>query len=105
MQELRSQLQAEEAKREEADDQCVDFEKWWRESEDKVTALESENSDLKQKLAAALTENEKLVAASRDLPEAADLLNQLKAKMKAERKKSTASLADVESILEILEES
>lgn len=33
-----------------------------------------------------------------ELPEAADLLNQLKSK----RKKSTASLADVEKILEIL---
>ena len=42
--------------------------------------------------------NEKSVAAS-ELPEAADLLNQLK----ANRKKSTASLADIEKILEILE--
>jgi hypothetical protein len=33
------------------------------------------------------------------LPEAADLYNQLKAK----RKKSSASLADIEKILEILE--
>jgi hypothetical protein len=36
---------------------------------------------------------------SRELPEASELLNQLKAK----RKKATASLADVEAILEILE--
>jgi len=36
-----------------------------------------------------------------ELPEAAVLLNKLKAK----RKKSTASLADVDAILEILEES
>jgi chromosome segregation ATPase len=51
--------------------------------------LEGELSDLKQKS----------VAASKDLPEAADLLNQLKSK----RKKSKADLADLEAILEILE--
>jgi chromosome segregation ATPase len=51
--------------------------------------IERELSDLKQKSAAA----------SRDLPEAADLLNQLKAK----RKKSKTDLADLEVILEILE--
>jgi septal ring factor EnvC (AmiA/AmiB activator) len=39
--------------------------------------------------------------ANRNLPEAADLLNQLKAK----RKKSTVSLADVETLLEIIEKS
>jgi chromosome segregation ATPase len=50
--------------------------------------LEGELSDLRQKSAAA-----------RELPEAADLLNQLKAK----RKKSKADLADLEVILEILE--
>jgi hypothetical protein len=42
---------------------------------------------------------QKSVAASKDLPEAADLLNQLKAK----RKKSKTDLADLEIILEILE--
>jgi chromosome segregation ATPase len=52
--------------------------------------LQAELSDLKQKS----------VAAS-ELPGAADLLNQLKAK----RKKSSASLADVELILEMIEES
>jgi hypothetical protein len=40
-------------------------------------------------------------AAEFDLPEAADLLNRLKAKRK---KKVTASLTDIEAILEILEE-
>jgi hypothetical protein len=53
-----------------------------------VRQLEAELADLKQKSAAA-----------RELPEAADLLNQLKAK----RKKSKADLADLEAILEILE--
>jgi chromosome segregation ATPase len=51
--------------------------------------LQAELAELKQKSAAA----------SKDLPEAADLYNQLKAK----RKKSSASLADVEKILEIIE--
>jgi uncharacterized coiled-coil DUF342 family protein len=53
--------------------------------------IEAELSDLKQKS----------VTASKDLPEAADLLNQLK----TWRKKSSATLADVEKILEIIEES
>ena len=51
--------------------------------------IEAELSELKQKS----------VAASKNLPEAADLYNHLKAK----RKKATASLADIEAILEILE--
>ena len=50
--------------------------------------IEAQLSDLKQKSATAS-----------ELPEAADLYNQLKAK----RKKSSATLADVEKILEILE--
>jgi hypothetical protein len=51
--------------------------------------FEAELAELKQKLATA----------NRNLPEAADLLNQLKAK----RRKSTVSLADVETLLEIIE--
>jgi chromosome segregation ATPase len=51
--------------------------------------LETELSELKQKPAAA----------SRHLPEAAEILNQLKSK----RKKSKTDLADMEVILEILE--
>jgi len=56
-----------------------------------IGELQAELSDLKQKSATA----------GKDLPEAADLLNQLKAK----RKKSSASLADIEAILEMIEES
>jgi len=41
------------------------------------------------------------MAAARELPEAADVLNQLKTR----RKKSSASLADVELILEMIEKS
>lgn len=54
-----------------------------------IGELQTELSDLKQKSAAA----------GKDLPEAAELLNQLKAK----RKKSKADLTDLEAILEILE--
>jgi len=60
-------------------------------SEETCAKLQTELSDLKQKSAAT----------SKDLPEAADLLNQLKTR----RKKSSASLADVELILEMIEES
>jgi chromosome segregation ATPase len=82
VQKLRSQLETEKIRwdelREELDDR-----------EETCAKLRSELSELKQKSAAA----------SKDLPEAADLLNQLKSK----RKKSTTTLADVEKILEILE--
>lgn len=54
-----------------------------------IGELQAQLSDLKQKSAAA----------SQDLPEAADLLNQLKTR----RKKSKADLTDLETILEILE--
>ena len=53
-----------------------------------IGELQAELSELKQKSAAAS-----------ELPEAADLLNQLKSK----RKKSKTDLADLEAILEILE--
>jgi Chromosome segregation ATPases len=55
--------------------------------------LQVENEALKKEV-------QKLLSAL-ELPEPSDLLNQLKAK----RKKTTASLADIEAILEILEES
>jgi chromosome segregation ATPase len=81
VQELRSQLEAEKRSwdelREELDDR-----------EETCAELRSELADLKQKSAAA-----------RELPEAAELLNQLKSK----RKKSKTDLADLEVILEILE--
>jgi chromosome segregation ATPase len=58
--------------------------------------LRREIGELQTQLSAL---KQKLVTASKDFPDAADLLNQLKAK----RKKTSASLADVEKILEILE--
>jgi hypothetical protein len=51
------------------------------------------------KLAAAREENKKSAPAEKNLPEAADLLNKLKAK----RKKSKTDLADLEVILELLQ--
>jgi hypothetical protein len=58
----------------------------------KLCNLELENEALKKEV-------QKLLSAL-ELPEPSDLLNQLKAK----RKKTTASLADIEAILEIIEE-
>ncbi|MEG4302581.1 hypothetical protein [Microcoleus sp. D3_18a_C4] len=75
--EVRSQLEAERADRE---------------------GIETELSDLRQKS----------VTASKDLPDAGDLLNQLMAKYEKKKvegmkpKKPTASLADIEGILELL---
>jgi hypothetical protein len=67
-----------------------------------VTA-EAGIKELQLQLETLKAENEALQTAQPvanfELPEPADLLNQLKAK----RKKSTASLADIEAILEILE--
>ena len=44
-------------------------------------------------------ESKKSAPAGKDFPDAADLLNQLKTK----RKKSSATLADIETLLELLE--
>lgn len=96
MQELRSQLDAEKKRsaelEEELDDQekeVADLRRNLSDRDKELEQLRSELSELKQKPAAA----------SRDLPEAAEVYNQLKSR----RKKSTASLADVEKILEIIE--
>jgi chromosome segregation ATPase len=81
--ELRSQLEAKK----------ISWDKLWEElgdSEGACAELRLELAELKQKSATA----------SKDLPEAADLLNQLKTR----RKKSKADLADLEVILEILED-
>jgi chromosome segregation ATPase len=68
-----------------------------------LKTLNQELAELRSQLEILKTENEGLRTAQPvaefELPEAPDLFNQLKAK----RKKATASLADVEAILEILE--
>ena len=86
MQELRSQLDAEKKRSDELEEELDDREK--------------EVADLRRNLSDRDKELEQLRSAL-DLPEASVLLNKLKAK----RKKATASLADIEAILEILEES
>ncbi|MEG4009928.1 hypothetical protein QUA41_27585 [Microcoleus sp. Pol11C1] len=83
VQELRSQLATEKTRSEDAWEELDD-------AEETCGELRSELADLKQKSATA----------NKDLPEAADILKDLR---KVLGKKSTASLADVEKILEILE--
>ena len=110
VQELRSQLQTEKTRGEELLEELGDTEEALTEvraenSELKKTCdeLQSELVDREKELAVALAEvldlKQKSAAAGKDLPEAAELLNQLKAK----RKKSKADLTDLETILEILE--
>lgn len=70
-------------------------------SEAKCAQLSLEVSDLKEKLEATLAENKKSALARKDFPDAANLLNQLKTKSK----QSSASLADVEVILEMIKKS
>jgi flagellar biosynthesis chaperone FliJ len=62
--------------------------------------LETERTD-REEIEAELADLKQKPATASELPEAADLLNQLKTR----RKKSTASLADIEAILEMMEES
>jgi hypothetical protein len=61
--------------------------------------LETERADREQVEVELADLKQNSATASKYLPEAADLLNQLKAR----RKKSTTSLADVETLLEIIE--
>lgn len=96
--EVRSQLATEQTRwdelREELDDRdevCERLRSQLTDREAELAAVRSELADLKQESATA----------GKDLPEAADLYNQLKTR----RKKSNASLADVELILEMIEES
>jgi hypothetical protein len=67
-----------------------------------VETLNQELGEVREQLEterAEREENKKSAPAEKDLPEAADLLNKLKAK----RKKSKTDLADLEAILELLE--
>ena len=110
-QEVRSQLETEKARAEELWEELTD-------TEQALAEVRSENSELKktcaelrsqleqeradrEEIEAELADLKQKSAPARELPEAAKILNQLKSK----RKKSTATLADVEKILEILEES
>jgi chromosome segregation ATPase len=109
VQEVRSQLETEKTRGEELWEELND-------TEQALAEVRSENSELKktcaelrsqleqeradrEKIEAERANQKQKSAAARELPEAADLLNQLKAK----RKKSKTDLADLEVILEILE--
>ncbi len=109
MQEVRSQLEKEKTRGEEIWEELSDTEQALAEarsenSELKKTCaelrsqLEQERAD-REEIEAELANQKQKSAAAREFPEAADLLNQLKAK----RKKSKTDLADLEVILEILE--
>ena len=94
VQELRSQLEQERAYKK-------DVEECW-DKEESLNQTRAELVDREKDLAVALAEVLDLKQKSAPgvaLPEAAELLNQLKAR----RKKSKADLADLETILEILE--
>ena len=72
-----------------------------------IETVGTENQRLRKELGNLQVENEALkkevqrLLSALELPEAPNLFNQLKAK----RKKTTASLADIEAILEMIEES
>jgi chromosome segregation ATPase len=96
VQELRSQLEAQKTSWDELREELEN-------SETIREELRSENSDLQKtfdKLRSELAEENQKSATASELPEAADLLNQLKAR----RKKSRADLGDVEAILGLLAE-
>jgi chromosome segregation ATPase len=101
--ELRSELAAEKTRYKEQDEEFWELNERWEEATKEIHRLKQEATDRDaeiEKLRSELAElKQKSAAASQDLPEAADVLNQLK----ANRKKSKAELADVEKILEILE--
>jgi chromosome segregation ATPase len=94
-------LKAENEKlKQELVDARADYAKLLESSSHIKASREKEISELRSQLETELAEvKQNSAAASRNLPEVADLLNQLKAK----RKKSTTTLADVEKILEIME--
>ena len=66
---------------------------------EEVAWLKAENRHLQNLVSDMRVELYRTPPTEIELPEAADLLNRLKAK----RKKSTASLADIEAILEVIE--
>ena len=94
MQELRSQLETEKTRGEEIWEELSD-------TEQTLAEAREENSDLKKtcaKLRSELADLNQKSATASELPEAADLLNQLKAR----RKKSRADLGDMEVVLGLL---
>jgi predicted ribosome quality control (RQC) complex YloA/Tae2 family protein len=76
----------------------VKLEKEVQQLRSQLATERADREEVEEKLS---EEKQNSVTASQELPEAADLLNQLKAK----RRKSTATLADVEAILGMIEKS
>jgi len=109
VQEVRSQLETEKTRGEELWEELSDTEQALAEVRSENSELKKTCADLRSQLEQERADREEIEtelsdlkqksAAARELPEAADLLNQLKSK----RKKSKADLADLEAILEILE--
>jgi chromosome segregation ATPase len=99
--EVRSQLAAVEQNvlewQEENSDQLTEL----KTQREEIENLKSKIQNLESELVHRSGENSEKSAAASELPEAADLYNQLKAR----RKKSKADLGDVEAILEMIEES
>jgi len=91
VQELRSQLQTEKTRGEEIWEELSD-------TEQTLAEVRSENSELKKTCNELRSDLNQESATVSKLPEAADLLNQLKGR----RKKSRADLPDIEVILELL---
>ena len=108
MQELRSQLETERADRKEIekrDSVAIEAQRSQIKDLKRGYGLEPTHTEniLRRQLAdlqAELSGIKQKIATASELPEAADLLNQLKTR----RKKSKADLADLEIILEILED-
>jgi DNA repair exonuclease SbcCD ATPase subunit len=99
VQKLRSQLETEKTRGEEIWEELTDTEQALAEVRSENSELKKTCADLRSQLEVELAElKQKSAAAGKDLPEAAEILNQLKAR----REKSKAGLVDVEIILEIL---
>jgi chromosome segregation ATPase len=92
--ELRSQLTAANKKISDSDEELA-------EQFEELKHQDAEIENLKSELARLAGENSEKSAAASELPEAADLYNQLKAR----RKKSKADLGDIEVLLAMIEES
>ena len=99
--ELNSRLAATNQKISDLDEELSERFNELKRQDTEIENLKSETERLESELACRSGENSEKSATASDLPEAADLLNQLKTR----RKKSTATLADIEAILEMIEES
>jgi predicted nucleic acid-binding Zn-ribbon protein len=99
--ELNSRLAATNQKISDLDEELSERFNELKRQDTEIENLKSETERLESELARRSGENSEKSATASDLPEAADLLNQLKTR----RKKSTATLADIEAILEMIEES